>query len=213
MLTLLSSNSRLKIFFLFLLVIFVYSNTSIMNALGYENGIHAVTDDRGLANEISRDLNNSGSLDDNQRSYVSNDQGGSYSVNIVERQSGDGGGGYTPTETRVDPRSYERWRVIGEAMFYGLGYIHGNQPCTGAPGEDIRLCNNMCTTLAGWSCDVRPHNDPVTLELFVDDMWYDTFQPTISAPVLTHTWWANTPRSGYTPNCGDSLEHLYDYRY
>ena len=142
--------------------------------------------------------------------YVGSGQNGQFGPTVysVKRKDDDDNG---PVDR--DPRAYERWRVIGDFNSFGASYKGRNNPCTGAPGEDKNRCNNTCFALEGWACDTRPHERPVSLHVYVDGVFYDAFFPTGSWPGLTNNWWANQNRFNYTPNCGDSPDNLYGYRY
>ncbi|PIZ96650.1 MAG: hypothetical protein COX79_04740, partial [Candidatus Levybacteria bacterium CG_4_10_14_0_2_um_filter_36_16] len=72
-------------------------------------------------------------------------------------------------------------------------------PCTDGIPSWNPACNSSCTSLIGWACDTRPHTDPVTIGIYVNNELYDILQPTISVPTNIY--------------CGSSPDSLVNFRY
>lgn len=93
------------------------------------------------------------------------------------------------------------WKLISDFDSYGPAYV------------DQASGGTTCTSLRGWTCDVRPGEPLPQIDMFVDGVLYDTFYPSITRDDTIDPWWADRPEYGNMPGCPARPGNPYGFNY
>jgi len=150
------------------------------------------TTDRTFANKVSSTLNNGGNVPQGMHAVVTSNRDGTVTVSIRpdERGSSSSNGG-TPTPK---PGTTDRAPLGDLLETLGGGY---------------KGPNTSCEAIAGWSCDRDFPENPVSIQMYVDNNLYTTFSTANPYPSVIAPSWA--PSRGIA--CGPSVRAPWGFRY